>query len=310
MAELLEVKEVTGLIKIIIKEDCHFDEFLGELVLKLDNKHLYQLSLSIFKTDLNIKKGKLYLFEKDEFLFNLYNNDEELYISRKKFTDENIQESIIDLYYADHFCIASMIHDLSGNTKNIKIYNSKKNIEQFYFAKAEALDLAREILKEVEEELIIGDIYTMLNLLRDEQYNPIISDETITLSLSAEWGIEDLNKNLSQTFYIMLNDTKEKIGIIHYDYSVDVDSDYSVGNVCYEIFEQFRNQGYATGALKLLKQHLHNYEYSGNKDLYFWVSYGNIPSQKVVLKNGGTIVREDAKDGNKIDTGYTYKIKI
>jgi len=204
-----------------------------------------------------------------------------------------------------------MNHDLTGSTTDIKTYKTVDNSNPYFdFNKKDALTLVRDVLKNISEIVFLGDMYEMLNLIPEEEYEPLISDETITLSLAGEFGDKHPNKTVSQTLDIILNETFEKVGMIHFDYSIDVSSDHSPGNVCYKIGESFQNKGYATKALKLLKEYLGNLKYKGNKDLYFWVSYDNILSQKVVLSNGGEVVKEDPKDNDPLDNGYTYRIKI
>ena len=47
--------------------------------------------------------------------------------------------------------------------------------------------------------------------------------------------------------------------------------------------------------------------FKGNKDLYFWVSYYNEYSKKVILNNGGEIIKGGEDDSK---TPYMFRIKI
>ena len=82
-------------------------------------------------------------------------------------------------------------------------------------------------------------------------------------------------------------------------------SNHEFGNVSYQIDDQFRNNGYATKALKLLVKLLKQNNFKGDKDLYFWVSYYNEPSKKVILNNGGEVL-----SGGDAETKSPYTLRI
>lgn len=146
-----------------------------------------------------------------------------------------------------------------------------------------------------------------LNKSTFNNYNPVISDDIISLSVSRVETAISINDILFQTFSIVLKKTKENIGIISFNYYNCEKDKYNVGNVTYAIGKQFQNQGYATRALNLLVTLLKNNSFKGDKDLYFWVSYYNECSKKVILNNGGEII-----SGGDSDTRspYTLRIKI
>lgn len=303
----LEVRYIENTLEIIINDDCHLKEFNDEIRIKVKKDFLSNLSLAFIEPDFSIKKGTIYLFMKDNLVFNVYTNEQKTYISERKFIETGIQETIINLEENNKFSISSMNHDLNGSTHEIRTYMSNtKSFSQL--DKNIAFDLARQLLEHLNEVLTVDNIYEQLKILPQYKYNPIISDEIITLSLCDKALVETINNKKSQTLDIILNETKEKVGSIHFDYSLDVNSKNSVGNVSYEIFEQFQNKRYATRALKLLIEIVKNNKYEGNKDLYFWICCDNEASKKVVLNNGGHLVN---KENNEIDNqASTYRIKI
>jgi predicted acetyltransferase len=144
-------------------------------------------------------------------------------------------------------------------------------------------------------------VYRRLNLLPRDEYNVVVSDEVISLSVYNNLEAQTINQYPSQILDIVLNSTHEKIGNIEFDYSQDV---LGIGNVFYKIEPNYRNKGYASRALSLLKQLVVNNNFKGDKNLYFFVSDGNKYSQRVVLKNGGEVIKNINNDGK------IYKITI
>lgn len=103
--------------------------------------------------------------------------------------------------------------------------------------------------------------------------NYIISNEGLSLIKSSYDNIEMFN--------IFLND--KYIGNI----SFSIDNN----NVSYYILEQFRNKGYATKALELLINLFQTKEYTNIKEIQLTTKTDDIYSQKVILNNGGILIR-------------------
>lgn len=161
--------------------------------------------------------------------------------------------------------------------------------------------LKDELLKmyhELQSDDDISTKYVNIN------YYPVINDEIISLCVSNEVSVKEINDKSFECFDIILNITGELIGGISFDY-YNTNSDF--GNVTYYIKEQFQNNGYATRALKLLVTLLKNNNFKGDKDLYFWVGYHNDYSQKVVLNNGGKVMSGGEKETK---SPYILRIKI
>ena len=142
--------------------------------------------------------------------------------------------------------------------------------------------------------------------MKSISFKKIISDEIISLYIYEEKI--DFN---TQMFQIVLNKTNSVIGFIEYDYTRDIENSNSQGNVFYRIYDNYQNKGYATKALHLLKNFIKNNKVENNKDLYFKVSYNNKYSKKVVLNNGGEILKEGSPmTDTTIGSPYILKIKI
>ena len=74
-------------------------------------------------------------------------------------------------------------------------------------------------------------------------------------------------------------------------------------NISYYILDQFRNRGYATKSLSLLIKLFKTEEYNFINEISLSTEIDNIYSQKVILNNGGKLVKQE-KSLN------TYIIKI
>lgn len=91
--------------------------------------------------------------------------------------------------------------------------------------------------------------------------------------------MENINEEKHEFLDIIMNDTREIIGDISFDYMCGSGFTYG-GNVSYFIKEEYRHNDYATKALTLLKELLKNNTYSGDKDLYISTLPDNEFSQK------------------------------
>lgn len=167
-------------------------------------------------------------------------------------------------------------------------------------------------MKKKNDNKIINDICEIKSGLESSIENKYLSmidtlaikDNVISLSVSNMVNASEISNKSFECFNIILNKTNEYIGTISFDY---YSKNVEYGNVSYAIKEEYQNKGYATRALRLLIELLKNNSYKGDKDLYFWVSYYNEYSKKVILNNGGEII-----SGGDSDTRspYTLRIKI
>lgn len=129
------------------------------------------------------------------------------------------------------------------------------------------------------------ELYLVTNLINQEKYNTIIEDDDILLLLPA---FREKTKWMRLT--IGLKETYEDIGYIEFDLSKN--NFKYIGNVSYAIKKPFRNKGYATKALGLVKQIVREYGEDVDKCLYISTVEDNISSQCVILNNGGKLYYE------------------
>ena len=143
-----------------------------------------------------------------------------------------------------------------------------------------------------------------------------IKDDKISLIINHIIDKETIYELTDACFDIVLNDTKQTIGNICFDYTLSEGFDYS-GNVGYTIDEEYRNMGYASKALKLLKEFIKEISFTGDKDLYVAMLPENIYSEKVAINNGGILCYEGSipkehiiRITENIKDVKVYKIKM
>ena len=295
---ILEKNE--SFIKLEILYEATIDElndFMGKQVvingdLNIPIKMLYMTNQNLLEAKL--KKQEIYIIKNENYLYYISKNNAELKISEQKTENNEIQEVVLEITSCG-YSVTKYIHDLNHSTKFNKWYPCSKTLQTFTLTKKEALLLIQDLLDNINHIYKIKNIYKIIdiykvcnktNLVLSENYNPIISDDILTLSWRYKSNKDDVNTSKDETFDIILNETREVIGGISFDYACFSGFTYG-GNVAYDIKEQFRNNHYATRALKLLKELLHQNKYTGDKDLYISTLPENIYSKKVALNNDG-----------------------
>lgn len=140
-------------------------------------------------------------------------------------------------------------------------------------------------------------------------FNEIVANDKISLA-SRSFG-DDLLTSSFISLKISLNESLEIIGSISFHSSSNDDLFFG-GNVSYYIEEKFRNQGYATMALKLLKEALKNNKYALENGLVIATVPDNIYSQKVALNNNGHLIYEGSvpKDNLLYSLDHVENVKV
>lgn len=314
--EVLTVS-IKDCIEIKIKEECTLSEYSKNIEKYeiLNNMHLpikilFTNSNSGFSSYTKIVEQKIFIVELDNLKFFITKNKDKVQISQYKTINENIYET--ELEYNNHnntYRIVKSIHDLNYSTGEVKWYPCEGDmVKYFSLDKKEANILLKELLenlkkiKNIEWKLALEKIFIILSEEFIFETESLVSDEIMSLN---PYPFKINNETKCQ-FDIILNDTKEKIGYIEFDFNYDVTSKYNIGNVFYGIHDEYRNKGYATRALKLLKKYIQDAKLDFNKDLYFYVNYHNEASKKVILNNGGEIIEQ----GNPYENGGNGKAHI
>lgn len=140
-------------------------------------------------------------------------------------------------------------------------------------------------------------------------YHPEISNKQIGL-LSCSKN-KDITFSSYLSFDIIKNTTLERIGKIGFHAST-LDELFYGGNIDYTIYERFRNQGYRTESLALLKEILKENPYAIKDGLLISTIPGNIYSQKIAIKNGDILIYEGEvpKDNLLYQLDHVKDVKV
>ena len=316
----IRVEDNENHVIIEISKDMPMNEFLSRASC-IDN---YKIPMKMFlRQNEWIAGQKLHIMTREDAKYMISNRNKNIRISQSKTNDINIEETVIDIdKITSRYKITRYIHSLEHSTISTKWYPLKNDtMSVFSLDKKEALDYAKELLKDLEELDLTGitsidQLYNHLNLVMEYRYFPVISDEEITLSWPCRFGETDINDKKYEFFEILLNDTNEVIGTISYDYQTSSGFSYG-GNISYNVKEQFRGNHYATKALSLLKKLLKDNKFDGDKDLYIATLPDNYQSQKVAISNNAELVYQgnvpENDSVNYIDgvkKVNVYKIKL
>lgn len=326
--ELLEVSFENNMVIITVTADCSIEEY-SDYVDRCDDyiKKLFIPIRSLIytrddKSNLNITKQRIYAFKHNEcdYLITVANNY--IKISERNIDNDLIHEtSIVFKKREDSYSISKYIHALNHSTKSCKWYKGDRN--SFSLEKKDALFLARNTLVNLELYENIDSIlpnmdrlYRILNIVSDKQYFPVASDDILSLSWKFRFYEVDINKQSYECLDIILNETKEIVGEISFDYCCSSGFSYG-GNVGYEIYDEYQSNHYATRALGLLKELVKENCSTNDRDLYLATIPENIKSQRVILNNGGELVYEGSipEDDimyciNGVKNVHVYRIKI
>lgn len=266
----------------------------------------------------SVNTSNMYYFEFDNFI--ITRDDNRLLISKEVRNLSSTNIFVIDIQNnKETFKISNYIYNFDGSLKSCNSYT--KGEISCSLEKKEALKIAKELLDElnsidsIKKDINLKNIYDILNLVSKKLYYPVINNDKITLSWAYRFGSTDISVIKGETLDIILNETKEKIGKISYDYQCRSGFTYG-GNISYSIKEEFRSRHFATDALNLLKELLNSNKYSGDKDLYISTLPTNEHSKKVAINNGGSLIykgsvpKEDFLSRCGIDEVYVYQIKM
>lgn len=137
----------------------------------------------------------------------------------------------------------------------------------------------------------------------------VISDDVISLfrnkTLSEN---DDITISQAECFEILINSTNESVGLITYRYSNNPEYiDYG-GNINYRIKENYRGNGYAKRAFKLLIEILEN-NTKFDQPLYVASTVYNEDYLKVASECGGTLIHTGTVPDNVINSKYDKEMK-
>ena len=294
--KILDVSFEDNVTKINILKDCSSIQ-LTETFNKLNvEEPKIPMRMYIKKDNNEFEAQNILIYDCDTKTYIFSINNSKLKISQRKLVDDKIEEIVVYIdKRTEKYKIIKYVHNLDHSTIFIKWYpqNDEKN-KMFTLDKVEAFSSMYRLVDDMEKDgaskfTNIEQICRILNLVEDYKYFPVIKDDMITLSWPCRFGETDINKRKYEFFDIILNDTKQVIGQISFDYQTAEGFTYE-GNVSYNIKDEFRGNHYATRALALLKKLLKQNLFDGDKDLYVSTKPDNYKSQKVTINNNGELV--------------------
>jgi len=294
--KILDVSFEDNVTKINILKDCSSTQ-LTEAFNKLNVEEPKIPMRMYMKNDNNeLESQNILIYDCDTKTYIFSASNSKLKISQRKLVDDKIEEIVVYIdKRTEKYKIIKYVHNLNLSTIYTKWYpqHDEKN-KMFTLDKVEAFSSMYRLIDDMEKDgasefASIEQICRILSLVEDYKYFPVIKDDIITLSWPCRFDETDINKRKYENLDIILNDTKQVVGQISFDYQTAEGFTYE-GNVSYHIKDEFRGNHYATRALGLLKQLLKQNLFDGDKDLYVSTKPDNYKSQKVAINNNGELV--------------------
>ena len=118
-------------------------------------------------------------------------------------------------------------------------------------------------------------------------------DEYVNRCKESSLGINLKEGYVPDTKYVLLDDDNNYVGIINLRHYLNEFLENGAGPIGYGIRKEYRNQGYATIALKLALEKCKEFNI---KEVYLSCNKDNIASLKVQQANGAIIHHEDDKE--------------
>lgn len=275
------------IIEIEIFEECTLDEFHNNLN-KYKGFNNLTIPLGVFITDsiwrsssAKIKKQKIYIIESDDSKYFINKNEDKVHILQYQ------QYKKHEIDYLLKINIKNKKWSITSGFLDFRY--SPEIFKSLGFSRIDAMLSKLKSIDSIQNILNIRYLYETLNLVMDHEYYPIISDKILTLSIKNGQIFNQINRTDHQDFDIILNDTKEKVGIISLDYKYN---GFSLGgNVSYSIKDEYKNKNYATNALKLLKEILKSNNFNEYKENL--MIYNNVDFLNIIEPNNGELDTEN-----------------
>lgn len=280
----IEYKQDNDVIIVNINDDLPLKDYLkfdkkNKINELITNSALF-FDQSITSNNLFVNPKIIYSLKKDNVIYNIVNTENKIKIIQRKYVNDGIDEASAEIdLINEEFQINKMHHDKTGSTKIVKIHKKHCDVfEGFKLDKKEALDIARDILTNTHNTNLnryidTDDVFYRLRILPNDDYNYVIEDDNIALSVRKK-NINKIDNLGYRNLDIILKNTKEHVG------NIDYTSSYEVS---YYINEDFRRKHYATNALKLLIKLLKQ----KNKDIELTLVALNEISELVIKNNNG-----------------------
>lgn len=175
----IEVTKDNNFTKVDIKEDCNLAEYM-KAIAKLNIKEIDEkiANITLFDSGIQLIKSKLiYVFSHNNKNYNLYLNDNYVFIDERIINENNekdyITERIIEIDLSNmEYKITTRNHDKHLSTHGIKYYNSKNNeLNYFILDQIDALKIIKEIFENLNQVPNINNIINLEFILSNLDLN-------------------------------------------------------------------------------------------------------------------------------------------
>ena len=155
----IDVTTDNNFTKVNIKEDCNLAEYM-KAVERLNIKEIDKkiANATLFDSGIKLIKSKLiYVFSHNDKDYNLYLNNNNIFINERIINENNekkyITERILEIDLINmEYKVTSRYHDKHLSTHDIKFYNSKGNeLSYFILNKTQAVEIIKEIFKNLNK---------------------------------------------------------------------------------------------------------------------------------------------------------------
>lgn len=137
--------------------------------------------------DIKVLPLDIYLMDYDNKTYEIIKeNDDNFIVSRKNYTNQNIEEINLE-FMGSNFKIDKITHTLNGSTKDIETYSMDNNDYINNLSKNKAFTYVKTLLDDIctidkiKNIIDVNLLYKKLNIITKDKYNPVISDDKISL---------------------------------------------------------------------------------------------------------------------------------
>ena len=276
----IAIMNFDNIIQIYVREPITYEMFLEELKLNLSKDDFKYVKIHQLRN--KIIKGSFIIIKGVRKSFNVLINEDYYYLSKNIiYLDRTRQVTLLSNAEGKFEITEKIISQQDGSRYRKYINNENKEVFSRKTALYTAYKLLRDLngIKEFNDLIDLDFAWKDINVIKKEEFNPIIEDDKICLSQI------NPSDSIKIKYNIVLKETNEIVGEI----ACIPKRDYFTydGGIEYKIKDFYKNKGYATKALKLLLKYL---EILNVEQLFIATEIDNIASKRVFAKNNGELI--------------------
>ena len=241
----IAIMNFDNIIQIYVREPITYEMFLEELKLNLSKDDFKYVKIHQLRN--KTIKGNFIIIKGIRKSFNVLINEDYYYLSKNIiYLDRTRQVTLLSNAEGKFEVTEKIISQEDGSRYRKYINNENKEVFSRKTALYTAYKLLRDLngIKEFNDLIDLDFAWKDINLIKKEEFNPIIEDDKICLSQI------NPSDSIKIKYNIVLKETNEIVGEI----ACIPKRDYFTydGGIEYKIKDFYKNKGYATKALKLL----------------------------------------------------------